>query len=305
MSTRDGVEAALVRRSQLFVPANKTSFIGRATRFGADATILDLEDSVPSAQRQAARSRLADALRRLSQDGQDIYVRVNNHVDSLVSDVEAAVSEDLRGLMIPKAESAEELHAIDALVTQAEIHQRLAPGSIELQVVIESCKGLQRLESIAASCARTVSLTLGVEDLATELEIDPQSPAFDLRWAHGQILMAARAQGLAPYGLLRSLANYNDTNAFSDDVSRSKQFGYVGALCIHPRQVPIVNAGFAPSDAEIAEAQDIVAAFTEAQQGGTGAIGRDGRMIDLPVASRARRVLARARQDRAFSNGND
>jgi citrate lyase subunit beta/citryl-CoA lyase len=106
--------------------------------------------------------------------------------------------------------------------------------------------------------------------------------------------MAARAAGIAPYGLMNSLSNFADLDALADDVHRSRAFGFVGAFCIHPSQVPVLNAGFAPSEDEVARASQIVAALEAAERQGAASAALDGRMIDVPVADRARRVLRRA-----------
>lgn len=287
------VERALVRRSQLFVPANRPKFVTAAARHGADAIILDLEDSVPAIERKAARDALADAVRALS-DGQDVSIRVNKPFEVLVDDLDAAVAARPAALVLPKVESAVEVSIVDALVGEREIRYGIARGSIELQVLVETCSGLANVMEIVGSSPRVVAVTLGVEDLAKELEVEPGTPGFDLSWAHSRVLMAARAAGIAPYGLMNSLSNFTDLDTLADDVRRSRAFGFVGAFCIHPSQVPVLNAGFAPSDDEVSRARRIVAALDEAKCNGAASAALDGRMIDVPVADRARRVLRRA-----------
>ena len=142
---------------------------------------------------------------------------------------------------------------------------------------------------------RVVALMLGIEDLSTELEIDPRSPDFDVRWAHGAVLVAARAHGLAPYGLMGSLANFQDLPALARDAEQARAFGYLGALCIHPAQVDVLNRAFSPTAAEVAEARAVVAALEAGLRSNTAAVSYQGRMIDTPMGERARRLLARAR----------
>jgi citrate lyase subunit beta/citryl-CoA lyase len=282
-----------MRRSQLFVPANRPKLLKGAGRHDADAIILDLEDSVPPGERVAARVSLADAVARLS-GSHYVSVRINKPFDVVIDDLDAAIAARPAALVIPKVDSAVEVKILDALVAEREIRQGIDRGTIELQVLVETAVGLANIMEIAGSSPRIVSLTLGIEDLAKELEIEPGALGFDVSWAHGRVLMAARAAGIAPYGLMNSLSNYADLETLADDVRRSRAFGFVGAFCIHPSQVPILNAGFAPSELEVAQARRIVAALDNAERAGAASTSLDGRMIDVPVADRARRILRRA-----------
>ena len=288
-------ESALARRSQLFVPANRTNFVTSAGRHRADGVILDLEDSVPAHERVRARKALTGAVPALSQAGY-VSIRVNKSFEVLVDDLDAAVASRPAALVLPKVESGVEVTVVDALVRERELRHGIPCGSIEFQVLVETCLGVANVMEIAGSSPRVVSMTLGVEDLAMELEVEPGATGFDMAWAHSRVLMAARAAGIAPYGLMNSLSNFADLGTFTADVARSRAFGFVGAFCIHPSQVAVLNAGFTPSDAEVSRARKVVAALDEAQLKGAASAVLDGRMIDVPVADRARRVLRRAIQ---------
>jgi citrate lyase subunit beta / citryl-CoA lyase len=292
--TRPDREAALRRRTQLFVPGNKPSFLPKAAASGADAVILDLEDSVPPAARPDARAGLTDAVASLrGSAGQSVLVRVNADVD-LARDVEAAVTAGADGVLVPKVEDPERVRLVDALVSSAERACGRPRGTVEVQLLVETPRGLLRVSDIADAGARTTALMLGTEDLAAELEVDPADEQFDLRWAHGLVLCAARAHGLAPYGLLRSLAEFRDLPALARDARAARAFGYVGALCIHPAQVPVLADAFSPSAEQLAHAQRVLDALAEDERNGTAAVSVDGRMVDTPMATRARRLLARA-----------
>jgi len=286
-------KTAQARRSQLFVPANRPKFVATAGSKGADAIILDLEDSVPPQERDAARIALSRAVRVLSKNHY-VSVRVNKPFEVLIADLDAAISARPAALVLPKVESALEVSVIDALMAERELQSGVARGSTELQVLVETCAGLGKVLEIAQSSPRIVSLTLGVEDLANELEVEPGAPDVDLSWAHSRVIMAARAAGVAPYGLLNSLSNFTNLTALARDVRRSRAFGFVGAFCIHPAQVPVLNSGFTPSQEEIDHARKVVAALEEAKRTGAASTALDGRMIDVPVADRARRILRRA-----------
>lgn len=290
-----GVEAALRRRAQLFLPANRPERAAKAATSGADAVILDLEDSVPVTARAGARSGLATTVTALRAARGDLHVLVRvNSDDDLAADVDAAVDAGADGVLVPKVESAARVTEVEHLLDAAEAAAGAAPGTTEVQLLVETPRGLLEVAAIAAAGTRTVAMMLGTEDLAVELEVDPSSPDFDIRWAHGLVLCAARAHGLVPYGLMGGLANFRDLPALEREAQQARAFGYLGSLCIHPAQVPVVRRAFAPTTAEVAHARAVVAALDAAEAAGTSAVQLEGRMIDTPVALRARRLLARA-----------
>lgn len=291
-------ERALARRSMLFVPANRPKFVTSAHTRRADAIILDLEDSVPLAEKEIARKALEAAVPTVGSDGADVYVRVNKPFALVVEDLDAAVAARPRGLVFPKVESAEEVKILDALTGEREVRGGLERGTFEFKLVIESAMGLENISGIAAASPRATMLSLGMEDLSKELEIDLTLPGYDLSWAHGRVVMAARAHGMAPLGLVRSIADFADLKALAKAVADSRQFGYVGASCIHPSQVPILNTGFSPSEEELAKARQIVETYERAERDGTSAVALEGRMVDIPIVERARQKLRRANRTR-------
>jgi citrate lyase subunit beta/citryl-CoA lyase len=288
-----------VRRSMLFVPANRPKFVASAHERGADCIILDLEDSIPASEKSVARAPLGDAVPSVRRGGADIFVRVNKPFEILIDDLDAAVSSNPTGLFFPKVDSADEVKVLDALVAEREIRSGLTRGSLEFGLLIESPRGLENISEIAAASSRTTMLSLGLEDLSKDLEIDLALPGCDLSWAHGMLILSARANGLQPMGLVGSLANISDMEALSRMVIASRQFGYVGAGCIHPAQVPVLNSGFSPSSDELAKAKEIVEAFERAEREGKASVAVNGQMVDIPVVERARRKLLRGSHQRS------
>ena len=166
-----------------------------------------------------------------------------------------------------------------------------------IHAVDRICHGTDNGNRIASSCSRMNLLSSGMEDLSKEFEIDPTRPGTDLTWAHVRIILSAKAHGLIPFGLVESLANFADTDGLRQVVAASRQFGYGGASCIHPAQVPILNEGFAPSSEEVAKAKAVIAAYEEAEKTGVVPVFLDGRMIDVPVVERAKQLLRRASRE--------
>jgi citrate lyase subunit beta/citryl-CoA lyase len=193
-------------------------------------------------------------------------------------------------LALPKVPSAEHVQACAEIVTELEDEAGLAPGSVRFIVMIETAAALFRAREIAAADPRVLGLVLGTEDFATDVGIAPDP---DLLTGPNQtVVIAARAAGVLPLGLVGTLAEYRDEAAFGDIVARSRRLGYVGASAIHPRQVPLLNAGFAPTPEEFDQASRLVAAYQDAHARGVGAIEFDGRMVDEPVARRARALVS-------------
>jgi citrate lyase subunit beta/citryl-CoA lyase len=286
-----------VWRSLLFVPANNERFVDKAHTRGADGIILDLEDSVPVAERPGARRGLADAVGLVGRVGSDVLVRINSEPDEAAADLDAAVGPGVRALLVPKVEDPDALVALSGDVARLEAERGMSDGSVAFVVLVESAAGLLRAEAIARAEPRTVAMELGGEDfaLSTGMAPDPETLAVPKQ----MVLYAARAAGIMPLGIFGSIAHYADLDAYRATAERSRRFGFEGAACIHPSNVPILNDVFTPSTEDVERAQRLVDAYAEAQRAGSGAISVDGNMIDVPVVIRAKKLLARVEAIRA------
>ncbi|HEX4259711.1 MAG TPA: CoA ester lyase [Acetobacteraceae bacterium] len=281
-----------VWRSMLFVPVIVPRFVDGAAGRGADAIILDLEDSVPPAQKAGARGLIADAAAKVAARNADVLVRVNRPWRMLVRDIEAAVGPGVCALMLPKVESAEHVQAVAEIVAEVEAEHRLPQGHTRLLAMIETAGAVFRAEAIARSHQRLVGLTIGAEDLALSLGMAPEAETLFLPKQLGVI--AARAAGVLPLGFLGTVAEFADLDAFRAVIRRSRKLGFEGAACVHPSQVAILNEEYAPGAVEVDHARRLIAAYDEAVAAQRGAVTFEGRMIDVPVVERARAVLARS-----------
>ncbi len=279
-------------RSLLYVPTTSDRFIEKSAATGADAIILDLEDAVAPAEKPRARARLAMAVPRAARGGAEIVVRINRPWRSLVADLEAAVIAGVRALMLPKIDNAEQVRVVSEMTGEWESERGLAPGAIGLIPMVETARGFFHADAIAASDARVIGLTLGSEDFSLSMGAVPGPEA--LFYPKQQIVIAARAAGVLPIGLLSSVADFTDLDAFRAVLQRSRQLGFVAAPAIHPVQIPLINEAYTPSQAEVAAAERLIAANEEALAAGRGAFALDGKMVDVPVVERARNTLARA-----------
>ena len=284
-------ETLLVWRSLLYVPANNQRFIDKAHTRGADAIILDLEDSVPAAERDRARSMLAESAAISSQAGSDVVVRINRPDAEAISDLDATVIAGVDALMLPKVDDAAHVLALADAVEKLESERGLTTGGIRFVVMVESPAALFKADEIASAHPRNTAAFLGGEDFATTAGMVPDPETLFLPKL--MTMFAARAAGITPLGMLGTVADYQDLDAVRGIIKRSRKFGFEGASCIHPSVVPLLNEEMAPSMAEVDQAQRIVEAYAAAEKEGLGAITVDGMMIDVPVAVRAEALLKR------------
>jgi citrate lyase subunit beta/citryl-CoA lyase len=285
---------ALVRRSALFVPVNVPRFVEKAADRDADALILDLEDSVPPAGKAAARRLVRDALRACGRGGADLEVRINKPHGDAVEDLDAAVWPGLDTIHFPKAETPAEVERLDALIAEREASRGLPAGHVTLSVAVESAAGLRQAAEIAAASPRVIGLSLGTEDFTLDLEIEPSPDGREVFVAKGLLVLAARVAGVQAWGTAASIADYTDLDGMRAAIRDARRLGFVGSACIHPAQVAPLNEGFAPAPGEVARARRVVEAFEAAVAQGRASVGVDGKMVDIPVADRARRLLQRA-----------
>ena len=278
-----------VWRSQLFVPATSERFVAKGPEVGADALILDLEDSVAANAKVAARAAAPDIVRGFAARGIDTLVRINRPWRLAVHDLEAAVIPELTALLCPMVDSAEHVVALCETVAELEVERGIPLGRVRLCLAVETAKGYLDLRAIARADPRSVSLSLGSEDFSLSMGMVADEET--LYGPKQQVVACAREAGLLPMGFVGSIADFRDVDAFRRIVRRSKKMGLKGATCIHPNQVRVCNEEFGPTGAETEEARRIVAAYDEALARGEGAITVDGRMVDVPVAERAREVL--------------
>lgn len=272
----------------LFTPAAAPQRWQKAHTRGADAIIVDLEDSTQPEAKAAARLLATDAIAALHANGAVVTVRVNNDPGYLAADLEAVVRPGLRAIVLPKVEAATEIDSLAAMLDALEYEHGLDRGTVGVVAVIESPRALERLAAIADG-PRVIGVALGSEDFSLALGRPPTPLSLTL--AAQSIAYAAAARGQMAIGMATSIANFTDLESFAEEARRSHASGLTGAMCIHPSQVPVVNACFGVSEADIAEALAILAAWDQRVD---GVVSHNGRMIDQPVVERARKLLQSA-----------
>ena len=280
-------------RTALFIPVHIEKFVAKAHTRGADAYILDLEDSVPLEQKEEARACVVPAAKTVSQEGAAALVRINLDERFAMDDVVASVSEHVQAIVIPKVESAESLRTFSKKIAELEQERGLDQGHTAIIAMIESVNALPKLDEIASADPRVVAMTLGSEDFSATAGMMPLPQTLLL--PNQMLAFACRRANIMPLGFPGSIADYSDIDAFTETVRFAKQLGFVGAFCIHPKQVEVINAVLTPSAEEIEHAEGLLAAFEAGLAAGKGAVEYKGKMIDLPVVERARELLRNAK----------
>lgn len=278
-------------RSLMFCPANAERFVAKAHERGADAVILDLEDSIALSEKAHARARLGASAAHIRTGGADVIVRVNRELTLAVPDMESAVSPGVSAIMLPKVKGPEHIQLLAEVITARELELGMAVGHTKIVALVETADGMGKINEIAKAHPRLAGMAVGGEDLATELDAEPSADSLYVAKMLG--VMAARAAGILPIGVLASVAGIDgDDDSYQQMLARSRRLGFAGATCVHPRQVRLLNEAFSPGAAQVDLARRIVQAYEAAVQRGAGAIALDGRMIDRPVVIRAQRLLA-------------
>ncbi len=271
------------------MPIIRQDFVEKAWSRSADAVTLDLEDSVPDSKKGEARELIQNSVRSVAKGGSDVLIRVNNEPLYLKGDLEFAVVSGVRGIILPKVETAENVVNVDLAMANLESKQNLRKGGISLTVVVETARGLANALEIAAASNRVESMSVGFEDLCTDLNIaNPSSELFT--YTLYQIVIAAKTVGATPLGLAGSIGDLN-TTTFRESAVRSKNLGIRGAMAINPSQVSILNEVFSPTAAEVAESKKIVKAYEASISRQSGAMKLEDRMVDKPVYLRAKDVV--------------
>jgi citrate lyase subunit beta / citryl-CoA lyase len=294
-----------MNRSFLFAPANVPRRVEKALTLEADAVILDLEDSVAPSDKPAARKSVAEALSRPRQVRG--YVRVNSpSTPFCLRDLLETLHKGVDGVVVPKIESAADLHAVDWVMANLEREQGIAEGSLDLMPLIETAAGVQRVDRILQARSlrpypgawRVKRIAFGAGDYANDVGLSPTLDEAELADARARLVLASRAAGMenpidSPW------FHFKEAEAFRRALERSRRGGFQGRLCVHPDQIAPVNQAYLPSVEELERAERIVAAFDAAEAKGAAAIQVDGQMIDYPIVHRARALLEEMRKAKA------
>ena len=276
------------RRSMLYMPGSNARALEKARTLAADALIFDLEDAVAPDAKAQARDQVMATLAAGGYGGRELLVRVNGlDTDWGAEDLAAVATGGADGVLLPKVDSAAMVQDAEARLAAAG-----APSELALWCMLETPRGVMQVADIAAGSPRLAGFVMGTNDLALELNCRPMADRLPFMTSFGLCILAARAEGLAIIdGVFTDLS---DDDGFAAECRQGFALGFDGKSLIHPKTIAAANEIFGPSEADVASAEKIIAAYEDAQAEGRAVIVVDGRMIEDLHVRAAQRVVAMA-----------
>lgn len=294
MIQRKKPERFRLRRTMIFLSAQKPGLIKDPLIYGADSLMLDLEDAVAENQKDAARFSLYHALKTVDYGDTEVIVRINGlDTPHWREDVRVCVAAGADGVRIAKCESAGDVIAVEKAVEAAEEEFRKEKGRTLLMAALESPKGILNAQEIAAASERMFGIAISGGDLRRTMQVSPVRGGIELNTARGLVVLAARAAGVQCFDTV--FTDLNDEEGFRAEVLLDKQMGFDGKSLVNPRQIAAVHEIYAPSEKEITAAEKIVRAVRENAAKGVGVFTVDGKMIDIAFLPGAERTIALAK----------
>jgi len=281
-----------VMRSILYIPGNNPKMVEKGPSFPADIITLDLEDSVPPAEKEVARKVVAENLKYVGQNGSLVFVRINNWETELTNDdLEAIVWEGLDGVTLAKTGCAADVQRLDWKLEELERRRGLEVGTVKISMLLETAKGIINAGECCLASKRNVNAIFGAVDYCRDMRVKLTSEAVEQQYARAHMAVAARTAGIV--AIDAPFVAFQDIPAFEKNVADGKQMGYEGRMIIHPSQIEPSNRMYAPDPADVEWAIGVVKVFEEEGIAkGKAAVSYNGKMVDTPVYLNAKDILA-------------
>jgi citrate lyase subunit beta/citryl-CoA lyase len=294
MIPRPKPERFRLRRTMMFMNAQKPGLIKDAYIYGADSIMLDLEDAVAENQKDAARFSLYHALTTIDYGDTEVIVRINGlDTPHWQEDIRVCVAGGADGIRIAKCESAQDVKTVEAATLAAEREFGVEEGRTLLMAALESPKGILNAYEICTASDRLFGVAISGGDYRKCMQVGVVPGGIEMLAARGQMLIAARAAGVQCFDTV--FTNLDDAEGFEAEVRQNKEMGFDGKSLINPKQIPVVHRIFAPTQKEIAAAEKIVRAMRENAEKGVGVFTVDGKMIDVAFLPGAERTIKLAK----------
>lgn len=292
-----------LRRTMMFIPASNPGMLRDANIYGADSIMFDLEDSISLKEKDTSRFLLYNAVKTFDYGDTETVVRINSLNMGGIDDIYALVKAGIDVIRLPKTEDAKDVLDTEEVIEKAERKCGREIGSTKMMAAIEGPKGVLNAYSIALASKRLIGIALGSEDYVTAMKTRryAERNSEEILFARSMIVHAARAAGIAALDTV--FADVNDVETLRKETEFIKQLGFDGKSVINPRQIPIVNSVFTPTEKEINNAKNVIYAIEEAESKGSGVIALNGKMIDKPIVERAERVLMLAAATGLYRKG--
>jgi citrate lyase subunit beta/citryl-CoA lyase len=290
-----------VMRSVFYVPGNNEKMVGKAPEIAVDLLTLDLEDSVPPAEKPKAREMIREYLKsqRQNQVSPSLYVRINNWETQMTNDdLEAIVYPGLDGVCLAKCGSAENVRRLDWKLEELEQRRGMEGGSVAIQLLIETAKGVINAYPAATASPRVNSLIFGAVDYTKDMRVTLTSEGWEQTYARFHTAVAARAAGCVAIDC--PFVAFKDTEAFDKSTKEGRQMGYEGRMLIHPSQIEPSHVIYTPSAEDVEWAEGVKKIFEEEGIAkGAAAVAYKGKMVDTPVYENALQILRTMEEIRA------
>lgn len=283
-----------LRRTMMFMNAQKPGLLKDAWIYGADSIILDLEDAVAENQKDAARFSLYHALKNIDYGDTEVIVRINGlDTPHWQEDIRCVVAAGADGIRIAKCESAQDVHLVEEHVLAAEKEFAQEEGRTLLMAALESPKGILNALEIVTASERIFGCAISGGDFRKNMHVRIEEGGIEMLDARGNMLIAARAAGVQCFDTM--YPHIDDIEGFEAEVRQNRKMGFDGKSIVNPRQIKYVHDTFAPTVKEIAYAEKLIYSFDEQTEAGVGVYTVDGKMVDIPFFEDARRIIALAK----------
>lgn len=282
-------------RSLMFVPAHNQKLLDSSLRRDADVLLLDIEDSVPPVDKQTARNNILEFVKRPEAQGKVIFPRVNDRESGeLLKDLYQLTVDGIAGFMYPKSTKEEDVYFVGKLLETIEYEKGIPVGTFKLIPLIETAGAIVNIKEICTACTRVVAVAFGCEDYVTDLGGKHDSEGQSIFYARNAIVNTARAAGVAPIDTVH--IKVHDLEDLERNLILSKNLGFEGMLVLNPKELPLVNQYFSPSEEEIAWAEEMVQLTAEAKAEGKGVAVKDNKFIGPPMLKMAEKILKKNNQ---------
>ncbi len=282
-------------RSIFFVPANQSETLDGAVGLGADGIVIDLESSVPDKDKNIDPKVMAKTITAMGAKGADVLLRIENRNPFVVSGLDAGVQPGISGIMLPKAESADDVIFVDRYIEHLEGVRGMEMGSTRLFVLMETAKGIANAEEIIAASPRIEKVSLGIGDYYLTMDLVPSDDCSEVLYAMSRIVTLAKAHGMGVCGLVGQPKDFIDPVGYEKALIRALGMGCEGTVCVLPEQVVVANRIFSPSAEDIDWARRAIAAFEAALARGESVAMVDDKVVLDTVYEQAQRTLTKAR----------
>ena len=277
-------------RSLMFVPAHNQKLLESSLRRNADVLLLDIEDSVPPVDKQTARNNILEFVKRPEARGKVVFPRVNDRESGeLLKDLYQLTVDGIAGFMYPKSTKEEDVYFVGKLLETIEYEKGIPVGTFKLIPLIETAGAIVNIKEICTACTRVVAVAFGCEDYVTDLGGKHDTEGLSIFYARNAIVNAARATGVQPIDTVH--IKVHDLEDLERNLILSKNLGFEGMLVLNPKELPLVNQYFSPSEEEVAWAKEMVQLTAEAKAEGKGVAVKDGKFIGPPMLKMAEKIL--------------